>query len=84
MKIQLAQIKGSLRAKVDEAIVDLDNKNCNIIAFFLFEDIDHEYLWRSKGMFIAIRYVAPYHGFQQYDDKRIYFKKSKKNKKQVI
>ena len=78
MKIQLAQIKGTLRNKVDEAICKLEVEKCEVIAFFKFQDIDHQYSWRSKGMYIAIRYIAPYHEFQQYEDKRIYFKQAKK------
>lgn len=78
MKIQLEQIKGKLRDRVDAAISELEAKECKVIAFFLFKDIDHEYGWRSKGKFIAIRYVAPHHEFQQYEDKRIYFEKGKK------
>ena len=78
MKIQLEQIKGKLRDRVDAAISELQQNDCKVIAFFFFKDIDHEYGWRSKGKFIAIRYVAPYHGFEQYADKRVYFEKAKK------
>ena len=78
MKIQLEQIKGTLRNRVDDAISQLEQKDCKVIALFLFKDIDHQYSWRSKGKYVAIRYTAPHHGFQQYDDKRIYFEKVKK------
>ena len=78
MKIQLEQIKGTLRDRVDVAISQLENEKCEVIAFFKFNDIDHQYSWRSKGTYVAIRYVAPHHGFQQYADKRIYLEKVKK------
>ena len=78
MKIQIEQIKGSLRDKVDSCISELQEQSCNVIAIFLFKDIDTQYSWRSKGKYIAIRYVAPYHEFQQYEDKRIYLGKIKK------
>ena len=78
MKIQLEQIKGTLRDRVDAAISQLENEKCEVIAFFKFKDIDHQYSWRSKGTYVAIRYVAPHHGFQQYADKRIYLEKVKK------
>lgn len=74
MKIELNQLRGSLRSKVEAAIQDLQAKGCKVVALFFFNDTDREYSWRSKGKFIAIRYVAPHHGFQQYDDKEIYFK----------
>jgi hypothetical protein len=81
MKIQLEQIKGSLRERVDIAISKLESQECKIVAFFLFNDIDHQYSWRSKGKYIAIRYNAPHHGFQQYDDKAIFLKTKKQTNK---
>jgi len=78
MKIQLEQIKGTLRDRVDAAISQLEQQDCKVIAFFLFKDIDHQYAWRSKGKYISIRYTAPYHGREQYDDKKIYLEKVKK------
>ena len=81
MKIQLEQIKGTLKERVDVAISKLESEQCKIVAFFLFDDIDHQYSWRSKGKYIAIRYNAPHHGFQKYDDKRIYLATKKQTKK---
>ena len=81
MKIQLEQIKGTLRERVDVAISKLESEQCKIVAFFLFDDIDQQYSWRSKGKYVAIRYNAPYHGFQKYDDKRIYLTTKKQTKK---
>jgi hypothetical protein len=77
MKIQPEQIKGLLKDRVNAAVSELEQQNCKVIAFFFFKDIDHQYSWRSKGAYIAIRYVAPFHAFQQYEDKRIYIKKHK-------
>ena len=78
MKIELEQIKGTLREKVDNAISQLQADGNTIIAYFFFKDIDHQYSWRSKGKFIAIRYTTPNCKFQEYHDKRVYFKKTKK------
>jgi hypothetical protein len=77
MKIQLEQIKGTLKDRVNTAVSELERQNCKVIAFFFFKDIDHQYSWRSKGAYIAIRYAAPFHDSQGYDDKRIYIKKHK-------
>lgn len=82
MKIQLEQIKGALRNRVDAAILQLQQEGCEIGAFFLFDDIDHQYAWRSKGKYVAIRYTSPTSGFQQYHDKAVYLKKAK-NKQQA-
>ena len=81
MKIQLEQIKGTLRQRVDAAISKLELEGCEISSFFLFDDIDHQYAWRSKGKYIAIRYVAPHHGFQEYADKAIFLKTKKQTNK---
>lgn len=81
MKIQLEQIKGTLRERVDIAISKLESEGCVVGSFFLFNDIDHQYSWRSKGKYIAIRYTAPHHGFQKYDDKRIYLTTKKQTNK---
>lgn len=78
MKIQIEQIKGNLRTKVDNAILELESKGNKVIALFLFNDIDHQYSWRSKGKYIAIRYTTPNCAFQEYHDKPIYFAKTKK------
>lgn len=77
MKIELDQIKGTLREKVDNAVSQLQADGNTIIAYFFFKDIDHQYSWRSKGKFIAIRYTTPNCKFQEYHDKRVYFKKTK-------
>lgn len=73
MKITREQIKGKLKERVDIAIADLEAKGFVIIAYFAFTDVDHQYAWRSKGKFIAIRYKTPECGFQQYHDKNIYY-----------
>ena len=75
MKIKLDQIKGALRDRVELAISQLESEKCRVIAFFLFKDTDHDYSWRSKGKYIAIRYQAPFHDWSQYEDKKIYLKK---------
>jgi hypothetical protein len=77
MKIQLEQIKGTLRDMVDADILKLESEGCQVCAFFLFDDIDHQYSWRSKGKYVAIRYIAPHHGFQEYADKAIFLKTKK-------
>ena len=77
MKIQLEQIKGTLRERVDDSITQLQADGNTIIAYFCFKDIDHQYSWRSKGKFIAIRYTTPNCRFQEYHDKRVYFQKPK-------
>jgi len=77
MKIQPEQIKGLLKDRVNAAVSELEQQNCKVIAFFFFKDIDHQYSWRSKGAYIAIRYVAPFHDSQGYEDKKIYIKKHK-------
>jgi predicted metallopeptidase len=78
MKIKLEQIKGTLREKVDNAISQLQVDGNTIIAYFCFNDVDHQYSWRSKGKYIAIRYTTPNCEFQQYHDKPVYFEKKKK------
>jgi putative lipoic acid-binding regulatory protein len=78
MKIKLEQIKGTLRERVDKAISELEQKDCKVIAFFLFEAKCHDYAWRSRGKYISIRYVAPYHYREQYDAVQVFLKKVKK------
>jgi hypothetical protein len=77
MKIQLEQIRGSLRRKVDMTVSELELAGNTIIAYFLFDDVDHEYSWRSKGKHIAIRYKTPDSQRHEYHDKAVYFLKSR-------
>jgi len=74
MKITIDQLKGKLRERVEKAISELEGKGYTVCSFFAFKDVDHQYSWRSKGKFIAIRYTTPECGFQQYHDKNIYYK----------
>ena len=74
MKIKLQQIKGDLKIKVENSILELEDKGYIVGSLFLFNDIDFQYSWRSKGKYIAIRYTAPNSGFQEYHDKKIYLK----------
>ena len=75
MKIKLEQIKGNLREKVENAIIELKNNGNTIGSFFLFEDKDSQYSWRNKGKYIAIRYTTTNCKFQEYHDKKVYFGK---------
>lgn len=74
MKINLEQIKGTLRERVEKVIDEKKSEGFEIIGLFKFTDIDHQYPWRSKGKFISIRITKPEMGFQNYTAKNIYYK----------
>lgn len=70
MKITIDKIKGSLKAKVQLAIDKAGEDN--VIGLFAFNDIDHQYPWRSKGPFISVRIKTE----SGYTSTNIYYKKA--------
>jgi hypothetical protein len=57
--ITIDQIRGKLRLRVENAIKKASEQGFIVFQIRAAVDIDHEYSWRSRGKYIAIRLIKP-------------------------